>query len=122
MQTKRTFTYKITGNLLGHGWYYNQPIEMSVGYSFSRENKNLAFCNHAETLEEAVLSITNDGNFQGFPSLSEDTELKVTMTTWKPSGDGNWKMHKTVSRYFPLSQFDSVKDMVSEDYTTVEVE
>jgi hypothetical protein len=93
------YTAKIYGTLRGTIWMPATTCEKPVEYTLESD----------DTLRDAVLRITNDGDFRAC-DLCADSFLRI-------------KMHKgthTITRDFDLSLFPSVADCMLEAYPEFE--
>jgi hypothetical protein len=105
-----TIQYQINGYLVGNAWMPSAECYKPLAYRFVREDsfRPSPFSDTQETLRDAMLEATRDGDFQscdvadGFLTITKTVQRGATM--------------RKVSRHFPLSMFASVSDMVRNDW------
>ena len=102
--------FRIDGYLVGKIWMPATECYKPLDYTFVRkENERRSPWQDAhETLRDALLQITNDGDFQSCGVA--DGMLTVTRQ------DGSGGRKRSYSRCFPLDSFPSISDMICADW------
>ena len=107
-------TYQIEGALVGKIWMPAVEAQKPLSYRFVRygHEKLTPFTNVHETLREAALAATNDGDFQDC-DFTADTVLVITKVSGK---------HTRIIRekVIDLFRFPSIEDLVSGTYRNIE--
>lgn len=108
--------FTIRGYLVGTIWMPAAECYKNVSYTFVRNEceRRSAWQDAHETLRDALLQITNDGDFQS--CAVADGVLTVTRQ------DGSGGRKRSYSRCFPLDRFDSVSDMIRADWVGPDME
>lgn len=103
-------TYEIEGRLLGDIWMPSIAAHKHVKYTFIRKEaeRSNSWVNAHETLRDALLKVTNDGDFRW---CRFDGYLTITRTRYVESGVYSHK------RVIDLTKFPSIEDMVIVDAT-----
>lgn len=105
MSTKYNFRVSINGTKRGLIWWPRMDAEKSFSYTPKED----------ETLRDAILRITNDGDFESCDVLL-DTFVEVTMI--KATATSTLKR----TRFFEINSplFTSIQDCITEDYPNFE--
>lgn len=96
--------FSVQGYVVGTIWMPAQECYKPVSYSFTRNGDKRN--NHA-TLRDALLAVTNDGDFQSC-KMADGVLIARRVT------EGATRI--TREKVFPLSAFPSIADMVRDDW------
>jgi len=102
-------TITVLGTLRGAFWWpIGEQWEKPVSQKFVRHRAAGAFEREADTLRDALLEITNDGDSSEGCRMMADSYVEIV----KSSDDGR----RSRSRVFELSMFPSVADLMTDEW------
>lgn len=100
--------YRISGYLVGMIWMPHVECWKDVNFIFQREHTTEPFKRVCDDLRDAMLQITNDGDFQWCAIVHGDLIVRKI--------DGSRARRIIHERVIPLERFKSVADMVIVDW------
>ena len=107
----QTTQFKISGYLVGPIWMPSTECFKDLAYTFQREQDKPArpFVNTCDDLRDALLTVTNDGDFQ-------HCKVAHGVLTVRRITQGKAGTRITRERSFPLDKFPSIADMTRDDW------
>ena len=98
---RAALSFALVGQVQGRIWQGLECVK-EINVRFAKSEARCTMQDEYATLRDAVLAVTNDGDFQSC-HLSPDTQLRVVVS--KPNGSR--------VRYIPVTMFPAIADCVA---------